>query len=68
MIGKPKLLLIDGNLDLLPPSLLNSALKVLLQKNKEWTLFIVSKSPTVLSLMDQILRLENDSHSIKVNS
>ncbi|PKA10437.1 ABC transporter ATP-binding protein [Leptospira meyeri] len=68
IIGKPKLLLIDGNLDLLPPSLLNSALKVLLQKNQAWTLFIVSKSPTVLSQMDQILRLENDSHSIKVNS
>lgn len=68
LIGKPKLLLIDGNLDLLPPSLLNSTLKLLLQKNREWTLFVVSKSPTVLSQMDQVLRLENDSHSIKVNS
>lgn len=67
VLGNPKLLLIDGNLDLLPPALLNSCLKVLLQKNREWTLLIVSKSQAVLSQMDQILRLENDSHSLKAN-
>ncbi|MCT8333964.1 ABC transporter ATP-binding protein/permease [Leptospira sp. 85282-16] len=67
VLGNPKLLLIDGNLDLLPPNLLNACLKVLLQKNREWTLLIVSKSPAVLSQMDQILRLENDSHSLKAN-
>lgn len=68
IVGKPKLLLIDGNLDQLPPQLLSASLKVLLQKNRVWTLIIVSKSPNVLSQMDQILRLENDSHSLKVNS
>ncbi|WP_244934603.1 ABC transporter transmembrane domain-containing protein [Leptospira vanthielii] len=68
IVGKPKLLLIDGNLDQLPPHLLSASLKVLLQKNKNWTLLVVSKSPNVLSQMDQVLRLENDSHSLKVNS
>ncbi|TGL86409.1 ABC transporter ATP-binding protein [Leptospira congkakensis] len=68
IIGKPKLLLIDENLDILPPHLLAACLKVLLQKNKNWTLLIVSKSSNVLSQMDQVLRLENDSHSLKVNS
>ncbi|TGK50529.1 ABC transporter ATP-binding protein [Leptospira kanakyensis] len=68
ILGKPKLLLIDGNLDLLPPHLLTACLKVLLQKNRNWTLLVVSKSPNLLSQMDQILRLETDSHSLKVNS
>ncbi|PJZ46227.1 ABC transporter ATP-binding protein [Leptospira brenneri] len=68
LLGKPKLLLIDENLDLLPPQLLSASLKVLLQKNREWTLLVVSKSPAVLSQMDQVLRLENDSYSLKVNS
>lgn len=68
IVGKPKLLLIDGNLDQLPPHLLSASLKVLLQKNRDWTLLVVSKSPNVLSQMDQVLRLENDSHSLKVNT
>lgn len=68
LIGNPKLVLIDGVLDQLPPPMLTSCLKLLLQKNREWTVFIVSKSPAVLGQMDQILRLEDDSHSLKVNS
>lgn len=68
LIGNPKLVLIDGILDQLPPPLLTSCLKFLLQKNREWTVVIVSKSPAVLSQMDQILRLEDDTHSLKVNS
>lgn len=68
IVGKPKLLLIDGNLDQLPPQFLSTSLKVLLQKNREWTLLVVSKSPSILSQMDQVLRLENDTHSLKVNS
>ncbi|TGM87735.1 ABC transporter transmembrane domain-containing protein [Leptospira bouyouniensis] len=68
LIGNPKLILIDGILDQLPPVLLTSCLKVLLQKNRDWTVFIVSKSPTILGQMDQILKLEDDSHSLKVNS
>lgn len=68
LIGNPKLVLIDGVLDQLPPPLLTSCLKLLLQKNRERTVFIVSKSPVILGQMDQILRLEDDSHSLKVNS
>ncbi|MCW7496094.1 ABC transporter ATP-binding protein/permease [Leptospira levettii] len=68
IIGNPKLILIDGILDQLPPPMLTSCLKVLFQKNREWTVFIVSKSPTILGQTDQILRLEDDSHSLKVNS
>ncbi|MDF3820785.1 ABC transporter ATP-binding protein [Leptospira sp. 96542] len=67
LLGKPRLLLVDGNLDTLPNHLLQSCLKVLLKKQNPWTLVVVTKSQTVLSQMDQILKLEDDSYSLKAN-
>ncbi|MCU0824394.1 MAG: ATP-binding cassette domain-containing protein [Leptospira sp.] len=65
LLGNPRLLLIDGNLDILPNEMAQSCLKLILKKPRPWTVFVVSKSQAVLSKMDQILKLEHKSHTLK---
>lgn len=65
LLGNPRLLLIDGNLDMLPAERLQSCLKLILKKPRKWTVLIVTKSQTVLSKMDQVLKLDSSSHSLR---
>ncbi len=67
ILGKPRLLLIDGTLDSLPPNFQKSALKILLNKNRPWTLVIVSRSEQILGYTDQILHLMPDEYKLTPN-
>jgi putative ABC transport system ATP-binding protein len=66
VLGKPRLLLIDGVLDSLPNYLLKAALEVLLNNERTWTLIVASRSDEVLSRMEQVLRLNDNDYSLKL--
>jgi len=68
ILCSPRLLMIDQTLDGLPSEFLDPALKILLGKDRNWTLIVSSKSNQILSRMDQILSFENTTNVVKLNS
>lgn len=61
----PGLLLIDHNLDGLPPNELNSLLEFLLDPQRNWTLFINSNDPDIAAKCDYVLVFKSNSVTLK---
>ena len=70
IVAKPRLLLIDGQLDGLDSDLRESILNVLLDGSAPWTLILVTQSESVMARMDRTISLasahESSSHSISI--
>ncbi len=70
IVAKPRLLLIDGQLDGLDKELRESILNVLLDGSAPWTLILVTQSESVMARMDRTISLasahESSSHSISI--
>lgn len=59
IIGRPRLLLIDGTLDALPAPTLNAVLTSLTRPNALWTLLVVTNRQEVLAACQRVVSLGN---------
>jgi ABC-type bacteriocin/lantibiotic exporter with double-glycine peptidase domain len=70
IVAKPRLLLIDGQLDGLDGGLRQSIMNVLIDESAPWTLILVTQCESVISRMNRTISLdkvhESSSHSIAI--
>ncbi|MCB9917020.1 MAG: ABC transporter ATP-binding protein [Planctomycetes bacterium] len=63
IVGRPRLLLLDGALDRLSPSMRSRVLETLLSPERRWTLLVVTAHPDVLAACSRTIELEvGDDH------
>lgn len=63
IIARPRLLLIDGTLDRLPPRMRERIWNNLRDPKNPWTLLIVTHDPNILNDCDKTIELISDLHS-----
>jgi ABC-type lipoprotein export system ATPase subunit len=63
IIARPRLLLIDGTLDRLPPRMRERIWNNLRAPKNPWTLLIVTHDPDILNDCDKTIELLSDLHS-----
>lgn len=69
IVDRPRLLLIDGTLDLLPDGLIATVMSSLHEPNGPWTVLIVTGRQRVMDACDRVIRLEQadaaaDEHAV----
>ncbi len=62
IVSQPRLLLIDGELDLLDSQSRERVLDVLLDPTASWTLVLATQAPEILAKMDRVVTLKGKSH------
>lgn len=62
IVSQPRLLLIDGELDLLDSASRERVLEVLLDPTASWTLVLATQAPEILAKMDRVVTLQGKSH------
>jgi len=62
IVSQPRLLLIDGELDLLDAQSRERVLDVLLDPTASWTLVLATQAPEILAKMDRVVTLKGKSH------
>lgn len=67
IVGKPRLLLIDGSLDCLDSAIRERILQVLLDSTAPWTLIVVTQSSEVIASMNRSIALP-DLHPLETSA
>lgn len=62
IVSQPRLLLIDGELDLLDAHSRERVLEVLLDPSASWTLVLATQAPEILAKMNRVITLEGRAH------
>jgi ABC-type transport system involved in cytochrome bd biosynthesis fused ATPase/permease subunit len=63
IVGQPRLLLIDGGLDLLDSASREKILEVLLDPSASWTMVLATQAPEILAKLDRVVTLPGRTES-----